>query len=165
MQTVYSRSLSVSGRGSSLRTFVVLGALLPAWHSMGMDLFRMDSEARAASTNIARSTTSPYASSAMDFQATAYCNSGITRAGVPARVGLVAADPKVLPLGSWIRVDGAPPHEGLYQVMDTGRLVKGKIIDIYIPSLERAIEFGRQQVKVTVIKYAQSKGKPLISMN
>ncbi len=148
-----------------MRTFVVLGALLPAWHSMGTDLFRMDSDAQAASTKVSRAIALPYPSSAMDFQATAYCDPGITKAGVPARVGLVAADPKVLPLGSWIQIEGVPPHEGLYQVMDTGRLVKGYIIDIYIPSLEKAVEFGRQQVKVTVVKYGSFRQKLPMSMN
>ncbi len=165
MQTVYTANLSAPRRGSSLRTFVVLGALLPAWHSMGTDLFKMDSEAQAASTNVAKSRILTYPSVSMEFQATAYCDSGITKSGVPARVGLVAADPKVLPLGSWIQVDGLAPHAGLYQVMDTGRLIKGKIIDIYIPSFEQAIEFGRQQVRVTVVKYAPSKQKLDLLLN
>jgi hypothetical protein len=49
--------------------------------------------------------------------------------------------------------------------MDTGRLVKGNIIDIYIPSLEKAIEFGRRQVKVTVVLYGSLKQKLAVSMN
>jgi 3D (Asp-Asp-Asp) domain-containing protein len=88
----------------------------------------------------------------VEFQATAYCDSGITKSGVHTSAGLVAADPKVLPLGSLIHVE-SPDYPGIYQVMDTGRLVKGKIIDIFLPTLESAVEFGRQRVRVTVLRY------------
>ena len=88
----------------------------------------------------------------IEFQATAYCDSGITKSGVRTSAGLVAADPKVLPLGSVIQMEG-PDYPGIYQVMDTGRLVKGKIIDVFLPSLESAVEFGRQKVRVTVLRY------------
>jgi 3D (Asp-Asp-Asp) domain-containing protein len=88
----------------------------------------------------------------LDFQATAYCESGTTKSGAPAAPGIVAADPRVLPLGSLIRVD-VSRYDGVYQVMDTGRLVKGRIIDIYIPDYDLATEFGRRMVKVTVLRY------------
>jgi len=87
-----------------------------------------------------------------EFQATAYCVTGITKSGVPVAPGHVAADPRVIPLGSMIYVD-SPTMSGIYQVLDTGRLIKGKIIDIYIPSYERCIEFGRRMVKVKVLRY------------
>ncbi len=88
----------------------------------------------------------------IDFQATAYCESGITKSGVLASPGIVAADPRVLPMGSLICVD-VPLYRGLYLVMDTGRLVKGNIIDIYIPNYDLATEFGRREAKVTVLRY------------
>ncbi len=87
-----------------------------------------------------------------EFQATAYCTSGITRSGARTALGLVAADPKVIPLGSIIHVD-SPLMSGLYYVMDTGRLIKGKIIDIYIPSYELCMEFGRRKVELKVLRY------------
>ena len=94
----------------------------------------------------------------MEFQATAYCEKGITKSGVPAAPGLAAADPSVLPLGTLVQVEGAR-HRGIYRVMDTGRLVKGKIIDIYISDLQKAIRFGRQRVTVSVIRYGEA-GRP-----
>ena len=87
-----------------------------------------------------------------EYQATAYCVTGITKSGVPVAPGHVAADPRVIPLGSMIYVD-SPLMSGIYQVLDTGRLIKGNIIDIYIPSYERCIEFGRRMVKVKVLRY------------
>lgn len=91
----------------------------------------------------------------LDFRATAYCESGRTRSGVHVTPGVVAADPRVLPLGSVIHVD-VPRYRGVYQVMDTGRLVKGKIIDIYIPDYDLATKFGRRKVKVTILRYGFS---------
>jgi 3D (Asp-Asp-Asp) domain-containing protein len=86
------------------------------------------------------------------FHATAYCLTGITKSGIAVSPGHVAADPKVIPLGSVIYVD-SPFMGGIYQVLDTGELVKGKIIDIFIPSYERCKEFGRRMVKVKVLRY------------
>jgi 3D (Asp-Asp-Asp) domain-containing protein len=90
------------------------------------------------------------------FVATAYCDYGVTKSGALTEIGLVAADPAVLPLGSVIHVE-APRYGGIYQVMDTGSAVKGKIIDIYIPSLQDAVEFGRQPVLVTVLHYGRAR--------
>jgi 3D (Asp-Asp-Asp) domain-containing protein len=87
-----------------------------------------------------------------DFEATAYCVTGITKSGIPVAPGHVAADPRVIPLGSMIYVD-SPLRGGIYQVLDTGELVKGQIIDIFIPSYQRCLEFGRRMVKVKVLRY------------
>ena len=87
-----------------------------------------------------------------DFEATAYCVTGITKSGARVVPGHVAADPKVIPLGSMIYVD-SPLMGGIYQVLDTGELIKGKIIDIFIPNYEDCVEFGRRGVKVQVLRY------------
>jgi 3D (Asp-Asp-Asp) domain-containing protein len=87
-----------------------------------------------------------------EFEATAYCVTGISKSGIRIAPGHVAADPKVIPLGSMIYVD-SPLMSGIYQVLDTGELVKGNIIDIFIPSYERCKEFGRRAVKVQVLRY------------
>ena len=102
--------------------------------------------------NIESNIESSYLNDSEGFHATAYCVSGITKSGVQTAPGLVAADPKVIPLGSMIYVD-SPLMGGIYQVLDTGELVKGKIIDIFIPSYELCKEFGRRLVKVKVLRY------------
>ncbi len=89
---------------------------------------------------------------AEEFQATAYCISGITKSGAVTAPGRVATDPKVIPLGSMIYVD-SPLMGGIYQVLDTGGLIKGKIIDIFIPNYDMCREFGRRIVKVKVLRY------------
>ena len=86
-----------------------------------------------------------------NFEATAYCDLGITFSGVYVQRGIVAGDPHVLPIGSIIEVE-AGRYSGVFSVMDTGRLIKGEIIDIFIPDYDEAIQFGRQQVTVKIIR-------------
>jgi 3D (Asp-Asp-Asp) domain-containing protein len=62
----------------------------------------------------------------------------------------VSADPKVLPLDSKIRVSNAGIYFGEYTVVDTGRKVKGHLIDIYMSSVREAREFGKKQVEVEI---------------
>ena len=80
----------------------------------------------------------------MRVSATAYTLSGRTASGAPPRHGVVAADPAVLPLGSRIRVRGAGAYSGNYVVRDTGRGVRGREIDIYVPHRAQAKRFGRR---------------------
>jgi 3D (Asp-Asp-Asp) domain-containing protein len=85
------------------------------------------------------------------YTATAYSIKGNTASGEPVREGSVAADPNVLPLGSKIRLHEAGEHSGEYTVTDTGKRIKGRKIDIYIPNPREARNFGRQQVQVEVL--------------
>ena len=93
------------------------------------------------------------AGSQLRVVATAYCKGTTTATGAPARSGVVASDPDVLPLGSVIRIDGAPDrHDGIYTVLDTGPLVQGRRVDLYMWSCHEALEFGRRTVTVTVLR-------------
>jgi 3D (Asp-Asp-Asp) domain-containing protein len=85
------------------------------------------------------------------FDATAYSLYGVTRSGAYVRRGVIAADPRVIPLGSVVQIS-AGKYSGVYTVLDTGRLIKGKIVDLWMPSYREAINFGRQQVKVRVLR-------------
>ncbi|MCL5746542.1 MAG: 3D domain-containing protein, partial [Acidobacteria bacterium] len=67
----------------------------------------------------------------------------------------VAADPRVLPLGSQIRVSDPKGYSGIYDVIDTGRKVRGHHIDIFMHSRHRALEFGRHHVIVEVLRYGE----------
>lgn len=86
------------------------------------------------------------------FEATAYCDNGITFSGVRVRRGIVAADPDILPISSVIEVQ-AGRYSGIYTVMDTGDAIKGTIIDIDMPNHEEAIQFGRRPVQIRVLRY------------
>jgi 3D (Asp-Asp-Asp) domain-containing protein len=89
----------------------------------------------------------------MRFEATANSVDGVTAKGTITHEGIVAADPSVLPLGSVIRVSGAGPYSGKYVVTDTGPAVKGRTIDLYLPSATEAKNFGRKLVTVRVLHW------------
>ena len=72
----------------------------------------------------------------------------------------MAADRKVLPLNSRIRVYGAGRYSGDYTVEDTGGKVDGHHIDVYMPSHAEAKKFGHQRVKVVVLKYGDDEASP-----
>jgi 3D (Asp-Asp-Asp) domain-containing protein len=82
------------------------------------------------------------------FRATAYCLKGRTANGGSVRRGIVAADPRVLPLGSTIQISGGG-YSGTYTVTDTGGAIKGRILDIWVPSCAEANRFGRRTITVT----------------
>ena len=83
------------------------------------------------------------------FTATAYCLQGRTANGGGVRRGVIAADPRVLRLGSRISL-GAGAYSGSYLVADTGGAVKGRKLDIWVPSCAEARRFGRRTVQVFV---------------
>jgi 3D (Asp-Asp-Asp) domain-containing protein len=86
------------------------------------------------------------------FGATAYCKGAVTASGVWPRTGVAAADPALLPVGSVIQVVDRPPYTGIYTIMDTGPMVQGRHIDIYMWSCTEALSFGRRAVDVTVLR-------------
>ena len=91
-----------------------------------------------------------------NYVATAYSLRGRTASGQPVAKGLIAADPRHLPLGSRVRLE-AGPYSGEYLVADTGSLVRGKRIDIWTSSSREAMRFGRRTVKLTVLSYGGRK--------
>lgn len=97
------------------------------------------------------------------FNLTAYCTCKIccgknspevtgrpskTRSGThPVQGRTVAVDPKVIPLGTHIFING---HE--YVAEDTGSWVDGKDVDIFFNSHREALIFGRQKAEVFVYR-------------
>ena len=93
---------------------------------------------------------------ATSYVATAYSLRGRTASGQMVGKGIIAADPRVLPLGSRVRIE-AGAWSGEYLVADTGGMVRGKRIDIWTPSSREAMRFGRRTVKVTVLSLGGKK--------
>jgi 3D (Asp-Asp-Asp) domain-containing protein len=85
-----------------------------------------------------------------EFHATAYCLKGRTASGATATTGMIAADPRVLPLGTVVHIS-AGRYTGQYTVTDTGGRIKGRVIDVYLPNYREAMLFGRRQVKIKVV--------------
>jgi len=95
----------------------------------------------------------PRLGTAIVFRATAYCKGQTTAAGVAVRHGMAAADPTLLPLGSVVRIEAADTrYSGIWTVLDTGPEVKGRELDLYMWSCNDALAFGRQSVRVTILR-------------
>ena len=94
------------------------------------------------------------------FIATAYSVEGMGASGKWSHPGTVAADRSVLPLNSRIRIYGAARYSGDYVVEDTGGKVDGHHIDIYMPIQAEAKKFGRQRVRVVILKYGDDLVSP-----
>ena len=88
----------------------------------------------------------------LSYIATAYSLRGRTASGLLVSKGLIAADPRLLPLGSRVRLE-AGAYSGEYLVADTGTAVRGRHIDIWIPTGREAMRFGRRPVKLTILSY------------
>ena len=69
---------------------------------------------------------------------------GLTATGLPVAPGMVAVDPKIIPLGSTVIINGTS-----YLAADTG--VKGYHIDIAIQTHEDADAFGVSSAEVWII--------------
>jgi len=96
------------------------------------------------------------ASAGQSYRATAYCLQGRTANGGGVRRGIVAADPRVLPLGTKIQVS-AGAYSGTYTVADTGGAIKGRILDIWVPTCSEANRFGRRSITVSIVGGKTSK--------
>lgn len=90
------------------------------------------------------------------FRLTAYCGcskcngkwGAIDRFGNPLKLGTIAVDPDVIPLGSKVRIG-----DKIYTARDTGgKWVQGEHIDIYMESHHQAKMFGTQYGDVFLIK-------------
>ena len=96
------------------------------------------------------------------FEVTAYCNCrkccgksrnhplyGITASGKRARWGTVAADWRVLPKGTKLKIEG---FRTVFTVEDKGGAIKGNRIDVWYSSHRKALKFGRRKLKVTILR-------------
>ena len=90
------------------------------------------------------------------YVATAYSLAGRTATGRPVSKGVIAADTRVLPFGTRVRIE-AGSYSGEYVVADVGSRVRGRKIDVWVPSSREASRFGRRNVKLTVLSYGAKK--------
>lgn len=95
----------------------------------------------------------------LDIVATAYAPGphdngkwgSLTHIGTQVRPGVIAVDPKVIPLGSRLYIE-FPDGHGMYGVAeDTGGAIKGNRIDIAMWTVAEAYDFGIQNIKVRIL--------------
>ena len=92
-----------------------------------------------------------------EFKLTAYCPcskccgewaDGITYTGTVATAGrTVAVDPRVIPLGSTVRING---HD--YIAEDIGGAIKENRVDVFFDTHQEALQFGVQYADVAIIQ-------------
>lgn len=84
----------------------------------------------------------------LKVDAVAYYLPGKTALGIPVRRGVVAVDPRLIPLGTKLHVPGYGP--GI--AADVGYAIKGRIIDLWMPNDSAARQWGRRTVVITVFR-------------
>jgi 3D (Asp-Asp-Asp) domain-containing protein len=77
----------------------------------------------------------------------AYHLRGRTASGFPTRVGAVAVDPAVIPLGSRIWI----PGYGWGRAEDTGGGIKGHKIDVWLPTASQCHQWGVRKLTIVVL--------------
>jgi 3D (Asp-Asp-Asp) domain-containing protein len=82
----------------------------------------------------------------LEVEAVAYHLPGRTASGLPVGVGVIAVDPRLIPLGTKLYVPGYGPAVAA----DVGSAIVGSIIDLWMPSTAQAQAWGRRTVTITV---------------
>lgn len=89
----------------------------------------------------------------IDCKAYSYIIHGKTATGMKTKRGLIAVDPKVIPLGSKVYVqslDGKADY-GYAVAADTGGMIKGKTIDMWVPTYAEAAQNGVRKMRVYIL--------------
>jgi len=104
-------------------------------------------------------------SKVIEMRATAYTSSyedtgkhpdhpefGICYTGMKAREGIIAVDPKVIPLYTrvYVEVIGGTDY-GFAIAGDIGSAIKGKLIDVYLDTKEAVKKWGTKKVRVYIL--------------
>lgn len=79
-------------------------------------------------------------------KAYSYTGGGTTAMGTRARVGEIAVDPSVIPLGTNVYIPGV----GARRAEDTGGNIKGNTIDIYMNTQSECINWGVRYITIYI---------------
>jgi 3D (Asp-Asp-Asp) domain-containing protein len=83
------------------------------------------------------------------MNASAYSHTGRnTASGIYPYKGAVAVDPRVIPIGTRLYIEGY----GYAKALDVGSAVKGNKIDLFFETESQARRWGRRPVKVYVLE-------------
>ena len=127
------------------------------------DIQRIEQQARAAESLSAQLTgsqpaatvatlgegadTAPFAGGrTLTVSVTGYSLSGRTATGLPVGWGVVAVDPRVIPLGTHLWI----PGYGEAIAADVGSAIIGQRLDLWFPSVAQADFWGRRTVTITL---------------
>ncbi|MGF7185228.1 3D (Asp-Asp-Asp) domain-containing protein [Desulfitispora alkaliphila] len=83
------------------------------------------------------------------MKASAYTHTGNrTYTGAIPKVGIVAVDPNVIPLGTRLYIEGY----GRAVASDIGSAIKGNRIDLFMDTRDEALKWGMRNVKVYILE-------------
>ena len=71
----------------------------------------------------------------------------VTATGARARRGVIAVDPRVIPLGTHVYV----PGYGYAVAADTGGAIKGRRVDLCFETVAECDRWGRRDVTIIVL--------------
>lgn len=132
----------------ALATALAVGAFVSTY-----EVTILDSKYASWTGSEREANTPPKPGARLSFSATAYCKGITTTSGAPVQAGVAAADPGLLPVGSVVQIDSLPSrYNGIYTVLDTGPSVQGRIVDLYMWSCNEALDFGRQDARLTILR-------------
>jgi 3D (Asp-Asp-Asp) domain-containing protein len=132
---------------------VVTTAAIAVGFVLAYQATMFDSKYAARQALLQEGSADPAPGARLQFNATAYCKGEVTASGVVPRTGIAAADPDLLPVGTVIQIASDDRHySGIYTIMDTGPMILGRHIDIYMWDCNEALRFGRRPVHVTVLR-------------
>jgi len=78
-----------------------------------------------------------------------------TYSGTKTRWGVVAVDPKVIPIGSALRIEGY--DDVIFIAEDVGSGIKGEAVDLWMPDAATAKTYGTQYRRITVLREGPEK--------
>lgn len=88
-------------------------------------------------------------SKALQMSASAYTHTGRnTASGIYPKKGAVAVDPRIIPMGTKLYIDGY----GYGTALDVGSAIKGYKIDLFFETESQARKWGRRPVKVYILE-------------
>lgn len=87
---------------------------------------------------------------------TAYCLQGRTRRGNLVRDGIIAVDRKLFPLGREVDLYIGRKKYGRFLADDTGGVIKGGIIDVWMGDCTAARRFGRRRGYAQLVPRSKS---------
>lgn len=79
---------------------------------------------------------------------------GITYTGMEVRLGIIAVDPRVIPLGTKVYVEGVGnvPDYGYAIAADIGSAIKGSLIDLYYNDQATVDAWGCRNVRIYILR-------------
>ncbi|NIK70233.1 MULTISPECIES: 3D domain-containing protein [unclassified Paenibacillus] len=167
--------MKANAKINPLNIYAGLKIVIPTTTAKAAATAKTTSTAKAATAKAAKVTAQSVTDQAgtihtfskqLSIQATAYSGdasenggwAGLDYFGNKLKVGTVAVDPKVIPLGTKLYItgynsDGLPTGGMIATASDVGGAIKGNRIDIYLPGTPAEVShFGIQDVKVFILK-------------